>query len=435
MQADGGGQMEVNCDGKGVCQEVRKCIISCANALAHGTASKNTALTPIGSCGALTWSACDYTCTQTKINSVLMSDGKCHEDKSSEITRSCHVQACGRSDPCRVPFVVHAIIKIRGAVASHWTKHAEEIFAESFTATLNINRKSNENRVEPGDIVVLSASPWRASDDTVFGTKNVENDEDDEELGMQLVVETSIFNYNTEIPKFKRHRDVPMATCRDSDVRPLAIVALNMHKKLAEPNFIDLLVEHMKLDESLGEKQMSPFYYTFEDRKLAQESFVVTSWTIKSDVGTRSSTIDLDAFGNVRLNILFLTLLSLMIAFICWRLRLWSVRKKYASTMAVSAADNPANEHRRRGKYSRVKTTDNEFRHQQRREIVDSDSMMGVASAYNDDVQTILTGMTGYSSSSETAPEDSESFRSIGSLSTYLARTSRVHRRENIQNL
>jgi hypothetical protein len=291
---------------------------------------------------------------------------------------------------------------------------------------------SNEHRVEPGDIVVLSASPWRASDDTVFGTKNLENDEDDEELGMQLVVETSIFNYYTEIPKFKRHRDVPLVTCRDSDVRPLAIVALNMHKKLAEPNFVDLMVEHMKLDESLGEKQMSPFYYTFEDRKLAQESHVVTSWTIKSDVGTRSSTIDLDAFGSVRLNVLFLTLLCLMIAFTCWRLRLWSVRKTYASTMSVSAAadNHVVNEHRRRGKYSRVKTTDNDFRHQQRRKIVDSDSMMGVASVSNDDVQTILTGVTGYSSSSDTAPEDSESFRSIGSLSTYLARTSRVHRRE-----
>lgn len=420
--------MEVNCDGKGVCQEVQKCIISCANALAHGTASKNTALTPIGRCGALTWSACDYTCTQTKINSILMSDGKCHEDKSSEVTRSCHVQACGRSDPCRVPFVVHAILKIRGAVASHWTKHAEEIFAESFTATLNINRKSNENRIEPGDIVVLSSSPWRASDDTVFGFKNLENEEDDEELGMQLVVEISIFNYYTEIPKFKRHRDVHMATCRDSDVRPLAIVALNMHKKLAEPNFIDLMIEQMKLDESLGEKQMSPFYYTFEDRKLAQESHVVTSWTIKSDVGTRSSTIDLDAFGSVRLNVLFLTLISLMIVFTCRRLRLWSFRKKYGSTAAVSPV---VNEHIRRGKYSRVKTADNDLRHQQRREIVDSDSMIGMASVYNDDVRTILTGMTGYSSSSDTAPEDSESFRSIGSLSTYLARTSRVHRRES----
>jgi hypothetical protein len=96
--------MEVNCDGKGVCREVRKCIISCANAIAHGAASltKSAALSPIGSCAAATWSACDYTCTQTKINSVLMSDGKCHEEGSLEVTRPCHVQACGRSDPCRV---------------------------------------------------------------------------------------------------------------------------------------------------------------------------------------------------------------------------------------------------------------------------------------------------------------------------------------------
>jgi hypothetical protein len=350
-----------------------------------------------------------------------MSDGKCHEDKSSEVTRSCHVQACGRSDPCRVPFVVHAIIKIRGAVASHWTKHAEEIFAESFTATLNINRRSNENFVEPGDIVVLSASPWRASDDTVFGTKNLEDDEEEEEeLGMRLVVETSIFNYYTEIPTFKRIRDVPLVTCRDSDLRPLATVALNMHKKLAEPNFVDLVVEHMKLDESLGEKQMSPFFYKFEDRQLAKESQVVTSWTIKSDVVTRSSTIDLDAFGSVRLNVLFLTIVSLMISFTCWRLRLWSVRTKYGSTMAVSAVDSPVTEHRRCGMYSRVKTTDNKFRHQQRRDIVDSDSMMGMASVYNDDVQTILTGGTGFSTTSDIVGV-SKSCRSIGSLSTYLA--------------
>ncbi len=123
-QVNGGEQMEVNCDGKGVCREVRKCIISCANAIAHGTAAagNKAALTPIGSC-AVAWSACDVSCTQTKLNSILMSDGKCHEDKTLQTTRPCHVQSCGRSDPCRVPFVVHAIIKIRGAVASHWTKH------------------------------------------------------------------------------------------------------------------------------------------------------------------------------------------------------------------------------------------------------------------------------------------------------------------------
>ena len=98
--------------------------------------------------------------------------------------------------------------------------------------------------------------------------------------------------------------------------------------------------------------------------------------------------------------------------------------------MAVSAVNSPVTEHRRRGKYSRVKTTGNKFRHQQRREIVDSDSMMGMASVFNDDVQTILTGGTGYSTSSDIAG-DSKSCRSIGSLSTYLARTSRIHRSES----
>ena len=124
-EENGGGPMEVSCDGKGVCREVRKCVISCANAIAHGSSGKNAGLSPIGSCGAITWSACGYTCSQTKVDAVLMSDGKCHEEKSLEVTRPCHVQACGRSDPCRVPFVVHSIIKIRGAIASHWTEHCK----------------------------------------------------------------------------------------------------------------------------------------------------------------------------------------------------------------------------------------------------------------------------------------------------------------------
>lgn len=122
-EANGGGEMEVNCDGKGVCREVRKCVISCANAIAHGTtSSKSAALAPIGSCEQ-SWSACDISCRQTKVESVLMNDGKCHEEKSLQATRDCHVQACGRADPCRVPFVVHAIMKIRGGVAGHWNKH------------------------------------------------------------------------------------------------------------------------------------------------------------------------------------------------------------------------------------------------------------------------------------------------------------------------
>ena len=58
---------------------------------------------------------------------------------------------------------------------------AEDIFTESFAATLNGYRK-NDNLIGPGDVVVLKVSPWMASDDTIFGTKSLEKDE---ELGMQ----------------------------------------------------------------------------------------------------------------------------------------------------------------------------------------------------------------------------------------------------------
>ena len=220
---NGGGEMEVNCDGKGVCREVRNCVISCANAVAHGATSKAQSLAPIGSCGAVLWSACTNACTQTKIDSTLMNDGKCHEEKSQEITRACHVQACGRSDPCRVPFVIHAIIKIRGAVAVHWTKHSEEIFIEAYTAEMNGRRKKRESPLfEPGDAIVLNASPWRASDDTIFGTGSLEGE--DEELGMQLVVETSIFNHKADLPPTRGDQVVPLATCHEKDLQPLSLL-------------------------------------------------------------------------------------------------------------------------------------------------------------------------------------------------------------------
>ena len=186
-EASGGGKMDVQCDGRGVCREVRECFITCANAIALGSVGNEPASgNDAGICGGGTWSACGYTCSQTRINSVLMNDGKCHEEKASEFTRPCHVQACGRSDPCRVPFVVHAILKMRGVVASRWNKQAEELFADAFAAAVNGERKSNELLFEPGDVSVLSASPWRASDDTIFGETA---DGEDDELGMRFVGE------------------------------------------------------------------------------------------------------------------------------------------------------------------------------------------------------------------------------------------------------
>ena len=82
--------MEVKCNGKGVCRKVQQCIIRCDNVITH---EESASLSPIGSCGAKTWSTCGYTCCQTEVDSVIMNDGKFHDEKSLEVMRPCHVQA------------------------------------------------------------------------------------------------------------------------------------------------------------------------------------------------------------------------------------------------------------------------------------------------------------------------------------------------------
>ncbi len=70
----------------------------------------------------------------------------------------------------------------------------EDVFTQSLAATVNENTK-NDNLVEAGDVFVLNnTSPWRVSDDPIFGIKSLEGEDD--ELGMQLVVEMSTFNYD-----------------------------------------------------------------------------------------------------------------------------------------------------------------------------------------------------------------------------------------------
>jgi hypothetical protein len=350
-----------------------------------------------------------------------MSDGKCHEDKALQATRPCHVQSCGRSDPCRVPFVVHAIIKIRGAVVSHWTKHvskvasllglhvdfrvltsfyfavetaqAEEIFVEAFATAIN-GRKGKDLVFGPGDVVVLSATPWRANDDTFVDSSLVEGE--DEELGMQLVVEVSIFNYNAEIPPTTGGKGAPLAICHERDLQPLANVALNMHKKLAQSDFVKLVVEEMKNDESIGEIRMSPFYRTFEQMQLAQESQVVTSWTIKTDVGTEYPSNGFDAFGDL-LSVGYFLMIAMLCSItaytICHRLYL---NKKFRSN-----------------KSNRVHWAN------------DDDTVRAIADDnYNYDERTVMTDdISAYTTT--TNESISESYRSIGSLSTYLEKSSR----------
>jgi hypothetical protein len=152
----------VHCDGSGVCTELRSCEITCANAkqyqnatrVRESVASKTKASSkhspstrgkkshvdsskPLSSspdsqqaeCGDTYWSACDYSCKQSRLVSVVHENGHAGESQDvcleiSRTTRGCHVDACGRADPCRVPFIVHAILVFPGGSADAWTKQS-----------------------------------------------------------------------------------------------------------------------------------------------------------------------------------------------------------------------------------------------------------------------------------------------------------------------
>ena len=113
-------------------------------------------------CGDYSWGACLDSYFQSKMSSVLMTDGLCHEDKIHREGRPCHVDFCGRSDPCRIPFVVHVILGFLGAEYSNWNEPAQDCVVNAFAATTKNTdgAGSFENYFEPGDVKLLMASPW-----------------------------------------------------------------------------------------------------------------------------------------------------------------------------------------------------------------------------------------------------------------------------------
>lgn len=193
---------------------------------------------------------------------------------------------------------------------------------------------------------MLRASPWRASDDA-FG----DDLDADEELGMQLVVETSIFNYNAVVAPgavnsettsrltqatannmnfFGRSKYAPVSSCTETDLKQLASTAHDIHAALAQPNFVARIMDRIKIDEATEQMQSSsPFFNTIQDVALAQQSSVVTSWTIKTDIGTGHSR-GLDFIGSYGPSwwpvLLLLLSSSVVIASMGWsrRNKLWN---------------------------------------------------------------------------------------------------------------
>jgi hypothetical protein len=245
-----------SCTHDGLCQVYRPCVVPCMEAIdyhkqkrkhrpkaskavtiPHETIpEKETDRRPsqkddidmiddgeFGGCRDWEWSACDHSCRQTKISStpIRHSQGQYCVEVDREY-RNCHIDACGRSDPCIVPFLVHAIVVLVGD-PTVWTPAYQDIFRKAFTDAVHaltyissgsINGAAARRRIfDEGDINILTARPWYGETDEVVedesdtqpDVKDKEDNStttngngDEKAIGIKLILEVSIANPKAE---------------------------------------------------------------------------------------------------------------------------------------------------------------------------------------------------------------------------------------------
>ncbi|KAG7360040.1 aspartic peptidase domain containing protein [Nitzschia inconspicua] len=309
-----------NCTLDGICQEFRPCHVPCMKAIEYHRKKRNgdplvneavtiphTVLTKekvsssknlvTEGCKEWQWSACDYACRQTRITSsrVEHDAGQFCMETSRE-TRNCHVDACGRSDPCMVPFLVHAIFVLEGS-AIEWTPQFEHHFCREFTKAsqqpnLFSEKRSKDISFDEGDINILATRPWYGSDnDDSFGNDEVDaileeekGDTKADAVGIQVILQISISNPKAQkIPRRNGARTLlqevdfiwtnltqvfrssrPTTVCDPYDLYPLAMDAHEIaNNLLSHPYF------QMELIYNLQE---------YDNIRL------VSSWTIGTQV-------------------------------------------------------------------------------------------------------------------------------------------------------
>jgi hypothetical protein len=303
------------CGGQGTCEEFRPCLLTCPQ-VQKATEVKPLTL-PIDEmkkrfrCGDTGWSACDYGCAQTKIISRAYTDGICHEE--SREMRPCHIGACAREDPCRVPFVVHVVLAFRNGSVSKWSEAAEEILAVALSNTVSIGTNQDEPLFTPGDVYVSMALPWYQDQDEYDIESNSEDSKRDYSdkynnvvLGLKAVVEISMYNPLSDLPNKTPIADgneeipngvfasmlrnitylvrgrKPRAQCSPEELYPLAKLAIQAKDVILKDDFMVNLIDKMKeggnQDETVA---FGPIPY-LTDKPL--ESRVVSVWTIRTGI-------------------------------------------------------------------------------------------------------------------------------------------------------
>jgi hypothetical protein len=318
----------VSCDGSGVCEEARPCSLTCSQMLkAREVVPTPQANQHLG-CGDSFWSACDRSCAQTRIISTAHSDGKCHEVLRK--TRSCHIDACAREDPCMVPFLIHTVLGFRGLSVLQWSETSDDIVASGLAqAALALH---GESIFQAGDVNVLTALPWYLDEDhpdaaaTAFtegggGTQAP--------YGVKVVLEIAIVNRNTTAVNessamvaddeeeeegsmtsvFRNFTDrialtKPVLKCHEDNLYSLAREALTLKRDvMLNSKFMPILLEEMSLaDDS---KQDSPFTPLYSSGLPRNESRVISCWSIRTHVSD-----EINYFGPVRFLFVSLSLIG-----------------------------------------------------------------------------------------------------------------------------
>jgi len=294
---------EVQCNKSGLCTATRRCELTCQQfqdleTVVDGDIEDIKELST--DCGQGSWSACLESCSQSRVSSILMPDGKCYEVKNERSDRACHTEYCGISDPCLIPFVVHVILAFRGISADLWDKAAEDRIIDALSSSVKNGRGSK--MFEPTDVEFLMTSPWFEEILDVSGTPSGDMAQ---VIGMKAVIEVHIYNPNAIKTTFyednmdanqqdlqqgvslmfgrKPKASQQVSECRSSDLFGLAQKAHEIHFVLSSDGFMRQLVDSLQItDESILDSALGPLVIN-QDYK--EESRVVSSWTIKTAVG------------------------------------------------------------------------------------------------------------------------------------------------------
>jgi hypothetical protein len=384
----------IKCAGDGVCEEYRSCQLTCLEAekAAKVIPVESSSRSKSSECGDSYWSACDYGCTQSRIISVEYTDGLCHEVERH--ARPCHIGACARSDPCRVPFLVHAVIGLRGGDVRKWSLEAEDRFIAALTsaaATLFGSKAFGE-----GDVNVLAALPWYKdeSPQTWRNTGVASPEVDDPNApshGIKVVLEIPVFNEHarlfndtsatpasgdeeegtlTSIMRNISSRFAsgePKSSCNPNDLFLLAQKALTLKKEvLNHPQLLSTLVSILDRPKNYSGSGLSR--QVFGDVDLASsESRLLAVWSIRTEIDEEINYYGPPKPWWFRILTLAHTTAFMFIAFMLIS-TVWSVTLACCESVKSEAASPPSSPFRMlstrlgspRHRYSSVNLTDDE---------------------------------------------------------------------------